>query len=1135
MEVGVRSSRVLLILSVIATVGAPCATTARLPEEATQSAADATRVDGWTWKQASGTGIYVPSGCSGVKDARFSPDGRLVAAICNETLRLWDATTGFELWELGPASPGGIAWSRTGYSLAFASENRVAVVDVQGRRMVRRFVYQSPAHWNEKDLALAFSPDGELLAAGGNESISIWSLRTGTEIQTLNVHRGASFAMRSSNDNAAHLAFSGDSRRLASVAVVESAPDGAIEIYNVKTGERSSVIPIRGVSALGTNRKGELIAVQKDGTGAIILRQLETNSSQILSADASSVRVLALSADGGYVAALSRLGRDGLFDLYDTLAAKRKSFHVSDVWQNVIAAAGDKVLAGTIEGFDLWSTDGGRLHRTRPSTLSTFVDLSRDGRWLLLQSGLGELWLWDLASTGAPVLASRLHFGPDANWKAVLRPDGSSIAIATDKKVVLVSSFTGENECGLEFDHAERIIFSADGKMLAASNSKAAVSVWEAPCGQRLVNLSFAPTIPDLPIIFAPDGQSLLVGMGNHLGRIELPTGRLIEQREVDSFDPVVPALFSHAGPPTLSSFSDLATSPDGRFVATVSPEPNVAVTVLNAATLAPVRRASGHTIAGFLPNSSIVTKSRGGDSQVWDLARADQGQPLRQPLGPFRRLGQRPFLLETGTLRFLAWPNLESSANLFVREGGEWLVVTPDSHFDGTRVGYDGVLWRTATPIFEVSPLERFIYQRYYPGLLESVLANRPLAGQQSQIGLMERGLPQVALTAHSTGAKTREPTIELVVDVTESLAAAGSISGSGAKDVRLFRNGTLVRLRRGDVFEGSDAQSGQPRRASARVVVPLVVGENRFTAYAFNSDDVKSLTAELEIERVGIRKPGKISIVFVGVDRYEALPRLQYAVADAKTSAKTLSAALMTTGAYDRSELVPLLEKSATKANVLRALSDLAERSEPEDAVILFFAGHGQRQGDRFYLMLQDYRDVAASSSTISDRELELAFEKIDSGQLMIVIDACHAGQALHSDEERRGPLNARGLVQLAYEKGIFLLAASQPYQQAVETSRYGHGLLTRGAIVEGLGQAAADVSPHNGEITAAEFLAYAQRRVPALHLGADRARGLAWENPEAGQSMVQTPRTYVPTEVAGRPWVLQRVERTSAARPP
>ena len=73
-----------------------------------------------------------------------------------------------------------------------------------------------------------------------------------------------------------------------------------------------------------------------------------------------------------------------------------------------------------------------------------------------------------------------------------------------------------------------------------------------------------------------------------------------------------------------------------------------------------------------------------------------------------------------------------------------------------------------------------------------------------------------------------------------------------------------------------------------------------------------------------------------------------------------------------FERVEVVPLLNENATKANILSALKRLAgaagaadsesgsarrlKRAEPEDTVIIYFAGHGTAQAQRFYLIPHD-----------------------------------------------------------------------------------------------------------------------------------------------------------------------------------
>ena len=124
-----------------------------------------------------------------------------------------------------------------------------------------------------------------------------------------------------------------------------------------------------------------------------------------------------------------------------------------------------------------------------------------------------------------------------------------------------------------------------------------------------------------------------------------------------------------------------------------------------------------------------------------------------------------------------------------------------------------------------------------------------------------------------------------------------------------------------------------------------------------------------------------------------------------------------------------------------------------------------------------------------SISDEELERAVEGIDADKLLMVIDACNSGQALEAEEQRRGTMNSKGLAQLAYEKGMYILTAAQSYQAAQEASQLGHGLLTYALVEEGLKQAAADGDPKDAQVWVREWFDYASTRVPNMQLENER----------------------------------------------
>src|SRR5258708_17061864 len=136
-------------------------------------------------------------------------------------------------------------------------------------------------------------------------------------------------------------------------------------------------------------------------------------------------------------------------------------------------------------------------------------------------------------------------------------------------------------------------------------------------------------------------------------------------------------------------------------------------------------------------------------------------------------------------------------------------------------------MLWRFGGKTFDVMPDETFFNEFYYPGLLEEVMAGkRPRAPKN--ISQPDRGQPDLKLIAKggpAAAGNTSERTLTVRVEVTEIPADKDHSTGSGARDVRLFRNGSLVKVWRADVLKGQTATTLETN-------ITRVAGDNRLGA---------------------------------------------------------------------------------------------------------------------------------------------------------------------------------------------------------------------------------------------------------------------------------------------------------------
>jgi WD40 repeat protein/uncharacterized caspase-like protein len=562
-----------------------------------------------------------------------------------------------------------------------------------------------------------------------------------------------------------------------------------------------------------------------------------------------------------------------------------------------------------------------------------------------------------------------------------------------------------------------------------------------------------------------------------------------------------------------------------------------------------------------FSPDGQILASgSFDSTIKLWDVSTGRELRTIAGHSGGVNALAFSPdgrFLVsgsDDGSARL--WNPLtgELLATLASLNGGkDWLVVTPSGLFDGSPGGWNQILWRFSPALADVSPVEIFFNEYFHPGLLTDILEGKKLA-VASDISQRDRRQPQLSIAlsepAQANNVAVRAGRIKIDVNT----------AAAGAQDVRLFRNGSLVKRWRGDVLQGK-------AQTTLETTISFVAGPNEFRAYAFNRDNVKSTDATLVVNGSdSLKRPATLHVIVAGVNQYSnADYNLKFAVADGQAFAEEIERQQKKLEQFSQVEVIKLFDQQATKEALLYSLKRLAGQAEaklpvgapaelekisaaqPEDAVVVYFAGHGTAQNQRFYLIPHDlgYQgkrtelDIAGLreilSRSVSDLELEQAFSEIDAGLSLMVIDACNSGQALEAEEKRRGPMNSKGLAQLAYEKGMYILTAAQSYQAALEAEQLGHGYLTFALVEEGLKTLKADGEPADGEIALREWLNYATERVPKMQEEKMRtARGLRKEVAfvegeeklaDVDKRNVQRPRVFYRREEDARPFVVAR----------
>ena len=475
------------------------------------------------------------------------------------------------------------------------------------------------------------------------------------------------------------------------------------------------------------------------------------------------------------------------------------------------------------------------------------------------------------------------------------------------------------------------------------------------------------------------------------------------------------------------------------------------------------------------------------------------------------------------GTVRLWNVARGRQVATLFAgaSDPNEWLVSAPNGAFDGSPRGWSAMLWRFKGDTFDVAPPETFFNDFYDPGLLADAVAGR--APPNRSLGNVDRRSPTIdAVTVLGRPPYSRHVRVRVQV----------RSNGAGAFDVRLTRNGTEVMLWKGDVLHGA-------RQATLETSATLVAGSNEFFAYAFNRANVRSAIVAVSVSGAKtLERKGVAHILAIGVNLYSNKDfALRYAGPDARAFADEAEVKAKALGTYSGIDVVRLFDKAVTKSSIVTALAGIAHRAQPEDTVFIYFAGHGVARDERYYLLphdvgytglKKDIDDAALDTITahsISDRDIAEALLPLDARQIVLIIDACESGEAL-GDRKQAGPMNAKGLAQVAYDKGMYVLAASQGNQAALEAQKYGHGLLTYALVVQGLHAGEAVPKDGAGVLLLRPWLTFAQGSVPKLQRGlieTAQAKGVtlsfvdgAARNVRPSDRALQRPRIYYPSRV-------------------
>lgn len=1027
----------------------------------------------------------------GVDFIMFSPDGRtLVSSGEDSRLIVWNVASGRELRTLEhhEAALSSAAFSPDGRTLALVGAvGSLKLWDVTTGKELLTLVDPNYLH---KIISVAFSPNGRTLASGSEEhTIKLWDVATGRELRTLEGH----------TDRVNFVAFAPDGQTL-----VSASADQTVKLWDVPSGSVLRTLANRAeiVDLMAFAPDGQTLALGYFDHTLELWDVASGRRLRTLAGGTGGRNSVAFSPDGLTLASGSDDRTIKLWDVASGRAIRTLAGHAEAI-SSVAYSPDGRVLASSSldHTIRLWDVASGEELRTLDGQAEAIssVAYSPDGRTLAVGSFDHTIKLWDLASGKEPRTLAGHAREVDS---LAFSPDGQLVASGSDDRTIKLWDAASGKELRTLAGHTgaiNSVAFSPDGQTLVSGSSDHTIKLWHVASGRELRTLTGHPDAVN-SVAFSPNGRTLASGSS---------TAGVIKFWDVASGKKLRPL----NNPEVLS----LAFSRDGRILASAG------YNLINLWDLASGKKLQTISAKNLFPISVALspdgrTLASGGglgNVELWDVA---SGKKLRTLAGHSAAVAAVAFSPDGQTL---ATAGTDSTSKIWrVADGallvtliafrdGHWAVTDSVGRFDTADLEEMPYLnWVLPDDPFTPLPLEIFMRDYYEPRLLSRTMNGERLKPVRD-LRSLNRIQPVVKIiSAVAVAGQTNVVDISVeAVGISRRYQPDLPEVATAVHDLRVLRNGQLV-----GYSDGVLAQAGkEPYRKTFRVRLPTGNAAVHFTAYAFNDDRVKSNTAGLDYASSGsvpTTRP-RAYVITVGVNQHQNTAwNLHYAANDARRMSESVVKRLRDQNLYQ--DIVPIVlisdtqQQFATKSNIEKVLDRLAGHSAnvtdipngerlqtatPDDLVILSFSGHGFDEDGEFYLIPGDTGSGQGRTVTpdlrahaISSNELADWWRDVDGGDMSMIIDACQSAASVGT-EFKPGPMGASGLGQLAYEKGMRILAASQAEASAGESELTQQGLLSYALVHDGLDRGKADYKPVDGKITLAEWLAYGALRVPSL----------------------------------------------------
>jgi hypothetical protein len=208
----------------------------------------------------------------------------------------------------------------------------------------------------------------------------------------------------------------------------------------------------------------------------------------------------------------------------------------------------------------------------------------------------------------------------------------------------------------------------------------------------------------------------------------------------------------------------------------------------------------------------------------------------------------------------------------------------------------------------------------------------------------------------------------------------------------------------------------------------------------------------ARLQVQR-GVSLPRQESAVagngayyalVIGIDAYQSLPKLQTAVGDAQAVDQILRQRY-------GFQTTLLIDAQATRTRILDAFSDYRGRLHDNDNLLIYYAGHGARDGGRAYWLPVDSRANSPANWIIAE-EITKGMQVIPARHVLVISDSCYSGGLSRDIAADRAPADRAKYLQTMIDSKSRVLISSGRDEPVADGGSGGHSVFAN-ALLRGL----------------------------------------------------------------------------------